>query len=82
MAAEKKKVGPWVRRHWTQCNALLRVTAWEVGSFGDIGVKETLAERGGFEPPVRFAYTRFPSVLLKPLGHLSGGGDRTTGPES
>ena len=30
-----------------------------------------LAERGGFEPPVRFAYTRFPSVLLKPLGHLS-----------
>ena len=34
-----------------------------------------MAERGGFEPPVRFAYTRFPSVLLKPLGHLSGGGE-------
>jgi hypothetical protein len=29
-----------------------------------------LAERGGFEPPV-LAYTRFPSVRLKPLGHLS-----------
>ena len=28
-------------------------------------------ERGGFEPPVRDAYTRFPSVLLRPLGHLS-----------
>ena len=28
-------------------------------------------ERGGFEPPVREPHTRFPSVLLKPLGHLS-----------
>ena len=33
-----------------------------------------MAERGGFEPPVPFGHTRFPSVLLKPLGHLSGGG--------
>src|SRR5262245_60309458 len=39
----------------------------------------SMAERGGFEPPVRFAYTRFPSVLLKPLGHLSGAANRTTG---
>jgi hypothetical protein len=30
-----------------------------------------MAERGGFEPPVPFGHTRFPSVLLKPLGHLS-----------
>src|SRR5437016_14660800 len=33
----------------------------------------SLAERRGFEPLVPFGYTRFPSVLLKPLGHLSGG---------
>ena len=33
---------------------------------------ELLAERWGFEPQVDFAtHTRFPSVLLKPLGHLS-----------
>ncbi len=32
-----------------------------------------LAERAGFEPAVHLAaHTRFPSVLLKPLGHLSG----------
>ena len=31
-----------------------------------------LAERGGFEPPKRFkTFTRFPSVRLQPLGHLS-----------
>ena len=30
-----------------------------------------MAERAGFEPAVGVAYTRFPSVLLKPLGHLS-----------
>ena len=31
-----------------------------------------LAERAGFEPAIRFdPYTRFPGVLLKPLGHLS-----------
>ena len=30
------------------------------------------AERGGFEPPEIIHLTRFPSVLLKPLGHLSG----------
>ena len=35
------------------------------------------AERAGFEPAVRFAtHTRFPSALLKPLGHLSGAGKR------
>jgi hypothetical protein len=34
--------------------------------------KSKLAEREGFEPSVRFnAYTHFPGVLLKPLGHLS-----------
>ncbi len=33
-----------------------------------------MAERGGFEPPVSFnTHTRFPSELLKPLGHLSVG---------
>ena len=31
-----------------------------------------MAERAGFEPAVRKTHTRFPSVLLKPLGHLSG----------
>ena len=31
-----------------------------------------MAEREGFEPSVKLApYTRFPSVRLKPLGHLS-----------
>jgi glucan 1,3-beta-glucosidase len=31
-----------------------------------------VAERGGFEPPIAIArHTRFPSVLLQPLGHLS-----------
>ena len=29
------------------------------------------AEREGFEPSVGETYTRFPSVRLKPLGHLS-----------
>ena len=37
-----------------------------------------MAERGGFEPPVPFGHTRFPSVLLKPLGHLSGAGEDMT----
>ena len=31
-----------------------------------------MAERKGFEPSKRIApFTRFPSVLLRPLGHLS-----------
>ena len=30
-----------------------------------------MAEREGFEPSVGVAYTRFPSVRLQPLGHLS-----------
>ena len=30
-----------------------------------------LAEREGFEPSMGDAHTRFPSVLLRPLGHLS-----------
>src|SRR6185295_2834920 len=31
-----------------------------------------MAEREGFEPSIRIStYTRFPSVLLQPLGHLS-----------
>jgi hypothetical protein len=34
-----------------------------------------VAEREGFEPSVPFEYTRFPSVRLKPLGHLSGSPD-------
>jgi hypothetical protein len=35
--------------------------------------KESLAEKAGFEPAVRFEpYTRFPGVHLKPLGHFSG----------
>ena len=34
-----------------------------------------MAEREGFEPSVPFGHTRFPSVLLKPLGHLSGGAE-------
>ena len=41
-------------------------------SLGQGSHKRKLAERGGFEPPVRVApHTRFPSVLLQPLGHLS-----------
>ena len=30
-----------------------------------------LAERGGFEPPIAFDYSRFPGVRVKPLCHLS-----------
>src|SRR5690606_3477210 len=31
-----------------------------------------MAEREGFEPSIRcYTYTRFPSVRLQPLGHLS-----------
>ncbi len=30
-----------------------------------------LAERGGFEPPIPFGYSRFPGVRVKPLCHLS-----------
>ena len=31
-----------------------------------------MAEREGFEPSIEVTpYTRFPGVLLKPLGHLS-----------
>ncbi len=38
------------------------------------GIWKEMAERVGFEPTVRGKpYTRFPSALLKPLGHLSGG---------
>jgi uncharacterized protein (DUF885 family) len=38
---------------------------------GVFGGKWILAERGGFEPPVLFRYSRFPGVRLKPLSHLS-----------
>jgi hypothetical protein len=32
-----------------------------------------LAERGGFEPPIRFRpYTAFPVLRIRPLCHLSG----------
>ena len=35
-------------------------------------LQDSLAERGGFEPPdTLLAYTRFPGVPLKPLEHLS-----------
>src|SRR6476469_6482550 len=38
------------------------------------GVGNNAAERGGFEPPMRFKpHTAFPVLLLQPLGHLSGG---------
>ena len=30
-----------------------------------------MAERGGFEPPVRIRHSRFPGVRVKPLCHLS-----------
>ena len=30
-----------------------------------------MAVRGGFEPRCTFAHTRFPGVLLQPLGHLT-----------
>ncbi len=33
--------------------------------------QERLAERGGFEPPVRIRHSRFPGVRVKPLCHLS-----------
>lgn len=36
--------------------------------------EKTLEERGGFEPPVVFSYSRFPGVCLKPLSHLSTAG--------
>ena len=41
-----------------------------------------MAERGGFEPPVVFSYSRFPGVRLKPLSHLSAAGEtvRNVGP--
>jgi hypothetical protein len=40
-------------------------------------------ERAGFEPAVPLAkYTRFPSVLLKPLGHLSNGGHVDSAPDT
>ena len=35
------------------------------------GKESKMAERGGFEPPVVFSYSRFPGVRLKPLSHLS-----------
>ena len=36
------------------------------------GQKGILAVRKGFEPLIRFMpYTRFPGVLLQPLGHLT-----------
>jgi hypothetical protein len=35
--------------------------------------KLKLAERGGFEPPIPFGYSRFPGVRIKPLCHLSAG---------
>jgi hypothetical protein len=39
---------------------------------GDLDVLENgVEERGGFEPPVLFRYSRFPGVRLKPLSHLS-----------
>ncbi len=38
----------------------------------DICGLNLMAEKGGFEPPVRFdPYTRFPSVPFQPLTHLS-----------
>ena len=38
------------------------------------GQKGILAVRKGFEPLIRFMpYTRFPGVLLQPLGHLTTG---------
>ncbi len=33
-----------------------------------------MEERGGFEPPVVFSYSRFPGVRLRPLSHLSTAG--------
>ena len=35
------------------------------------GFQSRGAERQGFEPWIGVAYTRFPSVRLQPLGHLS-----------
>ena len=37
------------------------------------GARGALAEREGFEPSVPCEHARFPSVDLKPLGHLSNG---------
>src|SRR5580693_8088651 len=42
----------------------------------NIRLKPQLAERGGFEPPVPFGYSRFPGVRVKPLCHLSTRGVR------
>lgn len=40
-----------------------------------IGESSNLAEREGFEPSIPVTqYTRFPSALLQPLGHLSAQG--------
>ncbi len=40
----------------------------------------SFAERVGFEPTVPCEYTRFPSVRLKPLGHLSPATTTSSGP--
>ena len=47
----------------------------EAGAARERGIRRRtgLAERGGFEPPVLFRYSRFPGVRLKPLSHLSAG---------
>src|SRR6185312_10258002 len=56
----------------------IRSTSWIYGIYVEISrwasrLENIMAERQGFEPWIPFGYTRFPSVRLKPLGHLSGG---------
>src|SRR5688572_13181995 len=51
---------------------MLTLAATERSALLAHGLREVeLAERGGFEPPVLFRYSRFPGARLKPLSHLS-----------
>ena len=56
----------WTANYLNILNYLL------VFGFGWIHTEVCVAEREGFEPPVRRTYNRFRVYHLKPLGHLSG----------
>src|SRR3954469_6144430 len=48
---------------------------------GKLGVKEKLAERGGFEPPIRFySYNGLANRRFRPLSHLSAQSRQTRQP--
>lgn len=74
MSIKQKNKGQVYLRHTKHLLTVAPFQAWR-GSQPLIaqGLAHLLymAERQGFEPWVRVAYTRFPGVPLKPLGHLS-----------